>query len=275
MARAAARRLSWPRRGLAAVVSILVVYGVLAYIVLPWLWLHYEHHPTLEGAPKTTSVADGRPGDPLNIGLVAHHPEVVRGLLAAGWQPADPITFRSSLGIALSVLLKRPDPDAPVSAQYLLGRRQDLAFEKAVGHSARKRHHVRLWRSDALGLGGRPIWLGAATFDRGVGFGHRTAEITHHIAPDVDAERDTLATDLIDTKQVATIYGVSGIGPTLWGRNGEGDRYYTDGEMVVLVLEPDNVARTGPPEQLSEPPAVAVKNSVFDWLRTWLRAFEG
>jgi hypothetical protein len=32
--------------------------------------------------------------------------------------------------------------------------------------------------------------MGAATYDVRVGFSHTTGQITHHIAPDVDAERD-------------------------------------------------------------------------------------
>ena len=38
--------------------------------------------------------------------------------------------------------------------------------------------------------------MGAATFDRGVGLSRYTRQVTHHIAPDVDAERDTLLADL-------------------------------------------------------------------------------
>ena len=41
-----------------------------------------------------------------------------------------------------------------------------------------------------------PLWIGAATFDRSVGFSHRTGQVTHHIAPDIDRERDTLMADL-------------------------------------------------------------------------------
>jgi hypothetical protein len=39
------------------------------------------------------------------------------------------------------------------------------------------------------------FWLGAATFDTRVGFSHTTGQVTHHIGPDVDAERDRYRTD--------------------------------------------------------------------------------
>ena len=37
---------------------------------------------------------------------------------------------------------------------------------------------------------------------------------------------------------VQTIYEVTGIGPTVAGRNGEGDLYYTDGDIKISVLVP-------------------------------------
>ncbi len=39
------------------------------------------------------------------------------------------------------------------------------------------------------------------------------------------------------------IYRVSGIGPTINGRNGEGDRYFTAGEITVGVIHPQGDGR--------------------------------
>ena len=270
-----ARGRRWPGRAAAALLAALSAYIGLAYVLAPAVWRHYEHHPAMAAAPKTTLSPEGTPGDPLNVGLIGLQEEVVRAFLAAGWTPADPITLRSSLGIAESVLLERPDPAAPVSPEYLWGRRQDLALEQAVGGSARERHHVRLWRSEELGVGGRPLWLGAATFDRGVGFSHLTGQVTHHIAPDIDAERDTLIADLSAAGRVARVYRVTGVGPTLWARNGQGDRYATDGDVAMAVLTPDNARRERPPERLPDPAPVAAKNALWSWLRGWLANASG
>ncbi|HVA45410.1 MAG TPA: LssY C-terminal domain-containing protein [Pirellulales bacterium] len=173
-----------------ATIGLLAVYLVVAYAILPLLWRHFEHHRVMSDAPKTAVTSDGIPGDPLNVALVGSHDEVVAAMLAAGWSPADPTTLRSSLHIAESVVFKRPYETAPVSNLFVFGRRQDLAFEQPVDENARARHHVRFWHSDELGIGGRPLWIGAATFDRSVGFSHRTGKITHHIASDIDSERD-------------------------------------------------------------------------------------
>ena len=241
---------------------LLGLWLLAAYVILPAAWRHYEHHPILASAPKTTLTGQGIPGDPLNVGLIGSEGDVVRSMLAAGWSPADPITLRSSLRIAESVVFRRPDPDAPVSNLYLFGRRQDLAFEKPAGRDARRRHHVRYWRSAELGTAGVPLFLGSATFDVSVGLSHDTGQVTHHIAPDIDAQRDWLIADLTAAGRLTRIYQVTGVGATLFGRNGEGDRYDTDGELTVGVLaaaavrgSPSGAPHQSPP-RASEGPAL-------------------
>ena len=50
---------------------------------------------------------------------------------------------------------------------------------------------------------------------------HETCEITHHIAPDIDAERYLLIGDLNSV-----------------GRNSSGDPYFTDRKVLIVVLVP-------------------------------------
>jgi LssY C-terminus len=251
------------------------LYGALAYLALPRFWAHYEHQPGLAERPMRTTTPQGIPGDPINVGLVGTRVEVLQALARAGWHPADAITLRSSLEIGLSVALDRPYPDAPVSTLLFEGRRQDLAFEKAAGTSADRRHHVRFWLTLGDGREGRPVWLGSASFDRGVGFSHYTGQITHHIAPDIDAERDLLIADLTAAKMLAATYQVSGIGPTLAGRNGGGDRFYTDGEVTVGVINGDALAVAAPPTELPSPPVTQAKHSAWAWIGPVLRWFSG
>ncbi|HEY5312735.1 MAG TPA: LssY C-terminal domain-containing protein [Pirellulales bacterium] len=255
------------KRASLTVITLGLTYFLLAYALLPAIWQHYEHHPELATLPKTTRTANGIPGDPLNVGLVGSKEEVVRAVIAAGWRPADAISLRSSLRISESAILNRPYPTAPVSNLFLLGRRQDLAFERPVGESARQRHHVRLWLLEDRGAGGRPLWIGSATFDRSVGLSHRTGQITHHIAADVDAERNAFIGDLQQAQELVKIYQVTGVGATLQGRNGGGDWYYSDGELTIGAISPDNIMQPGPPEILPNPPAVELKDQAWSWLR--------
>lgn len=251
------------RRGVIVLSVTLIVYLMLAYVVLPALWTHHEREPGLATLSMVTRTGTGIPGDALNVGLVGSQEDVLRAMQAAGWFPADPVTLRTSLEIVGSVVLDRPYHDAPVSPLYFQGKKEQLAFEKPDGKSADRRHHVRFWLVLEKGADGRPLWLGAVTYDRGVGFSHYTGQITHHIGPDIDAERDLLMRDLIAAGMVDARFQISGIGPTLFGRNGGGDPYYTDGEIDVASLVADGIKRTSPPETLPPPPLVALKDQVW------------
>ena len=242
---------------------ILIAYGLLAYVILPALWTHHEHQKGLAGLPMVTRTGQGIPGDPINVGLVGDAKDLVCAMHAAGWFPADPITLKSSIEIVGSVLLDHPYKDAPVSNLYYLGRRADFAFEKPLGASADRRNHVRYWKVLDQGEERRPVWLGSATLDRGVGVSHYTGAVTHHISPDLDAERGVLAADLEKAGMVEAKYQVTGIGPTMAGRNGGGDPYYSDGEIWVLRLVEACKRRDGPAVTIPSPAVTEIKDQIW------------
>jgi hypothetical protein len=265
-----ARQRTRLERVLLTMLAIVLAYTALAYVVLPTIWTHYEHQTGLANLPMVTRTKQGIPGDPINVGLIGSEKEVLCAMNAAGWYPADPVTFRSSIEIAGSVLLDRAYPDAPVSNLFYLGRREDLAFEKPAGKSADRRHHVRFWKVLDKGEEQRPVWLGAVTFDKGVGVSHFTGAITHHIDADLDAERALLAADIENAGMASAKYQVSGIGLTLTGRNGGGDPYYTDGEVFVLRLVDDCQRRNGAVTTLPNPPATELKDQIWHVIATSL-----
>ena len=231
--RARGGRRRWAKIG-SGLLAVLAIYGISAYLIIPTLWrVEISRHPALQGAPRLTHTAAGIPGDPLNIALVAAEPDLVKAMLAAGWHPADPLTLETSLRIATSTVFRRPYVDAPVSNLYLWGRKEDLAFEQPVGDDPVRRHHVRFWRSAEVDDAGRPLWMGAATYDVRVGFSHTTGQITHHIAPDVDAERDKVIQDLQRAGQLSQVSWLDHFHQVLTGHNGGGDAYYTDGRLAV------------------------------------------
>ncbi|MCA1406487.1 LssY C-terminal domain-containing protein [Ensifer sp. IC3342] len=239
------RQLSVVHAALAALLISLAAYLLLAYFVVPEIWIFRDRHRLSASNTMVTATADDIPGDPINVGLVGSKAQVVRAFAAARWYPADAITLRSSIDIGLSVVLDRPDREAPVSPLFYDGRKQDLAFEKAVGESADQRHHVRFWLTDRSDNDGRPVWLGSATFDRGVGLSHDTGQITHHIGADIDAERDFLISDLQAAGQIESTYEIDGIGATTDGRNGGGDRYFTDGLALIGIVASGTENRQG------------------------------
>lgn len=243
--------------------GLIAAYLLLAYLVLPTAWTHYENQPGLAGRPMVTHTAQGIPGDPLNIGLIGDRNDLARAMRVAGWYPADPLTLRSDAEIIGSVLLHRPDPTAPVSTLFLDGRREDLTYELPVGDNARHRHHVRLWRVMEKGTEGRPVWLGSATFDRSVGLSHYTGQVTHDIGPDIDAERNFLTETLVKADMAQSLYQISGVGPTVNGHNGEGSRYWTDGEIRMVVLTVDGARWPAPPAVVPAPTFIAAKDALW------------
>jgi hypothetical protein len=219
---------------------ITLIWAAIAYLIVPRLWaLYFRRHPILSRLARVTETADGHPGDPTNIGIAASEQELVRAMTSSGWFPADPITLASSVRIAADTVLRRPDDDAPVSNLFLFGRKQDLAFEQPLGGGPSQRHHVRFWRFDQP-YGGRTAWFGAATFDKGVGLSHTTGQVTHHIAADIDAERDRLIAELQRAGAVLSVEWIADFHTKCEGRNGGGDLWHTDGRLAVVKLRGDS-----------------------------------
>jgi hypothetical protein len=217
--------------------ALVVVYLMSAYVAMPLAWNGWSRrHPALDDMPRITRTSQGIHGDPLNLALVGGDEAIATAMIAAGWRPADPITVRTSLRLTRATLLKHPYEEAPVSNLYLWGRKQDLAFQYPARKDPSQRHHVRFWRSAELDDVGRPLWIGAATFDRSVGLSHTTGQITHHIAPDVDTERDKLLADLEAARCVEDILWIDDFHPQRTGRNGGGDPFHTDGRLPLAVL---------------------------------------
>jgi len=192
-----------------------------------------RRHPALDEAGTRSYTSAGIPGDPLNLAFVGSEAELRRALADRQWHDADPITLRSSMRIVVDSAAHRAYAAAPVSNLYVHGHRQDLSFEAPAGADPSRRHHVRFWKMSTPDLLGRTLWIGAATYDSSVGLSHTTGQVTHHIAADIDRERDKLVDDLRTVAGVSVKW-IDHYQPQLAGRNGGGDRYFTDGRLAVI-----------------------------------------
>ena len=156
-------------------------------------------------------------------------------LLARGMALAS-LLFRATGGAHRTQdrwgLAHRSYPTAPVSNLYVFGRVQDLAFEKPTT-DVQNRGHIRIWKTGAL-INGQPVWVGAASYDSGIELSSTNHFPTHHIAPTIDLERNTVGTDLEKTGLVKDEYDVEFTHPILDGRNGGGDYYESDGDVLVI-----------------------------------------
>jgi hypothetical protein len=223
-------------RGAQIVLVLGAAYLLAAYVILPRFGREKaERHPDLIDGERLTHTANGLPGDPLNIAVVGSEEDLIRALLAAGWRPANALSFRNSVRIVVDTVIDEPDPNAPVSNLYLFGRKEDYAFEKPIGNSPRERHHVRFWRSEKMD-DGRPLWIGAATHDIGVELSRTTGQVTHRISPDVDSERDLILADLAKANPLLGTRWIVGFHKELQGRNGGGDPWHTDGRLAIATL---------------------------------------
>ena len=63
-----------------------------------------------------------------------------------------------------------------------------------------------------------------------------TGQVTHHISPDVDAERDLIVADLTKANRVQSMHWNDGFQKELQGKNGGGDPWRTDGRLAVVTL---------------------------------------
>ena len=226
------------------IVFIAVCYLAAAYMLIPFVWSRYfAWHPALKNTPGVTATADGHPGDPINLALIGSDEEMDSILRDSGWYPADSLNLRSDIRIAADTVLSRPYKDAPVSSLFLWGRKEDKAFEQPVGNNPRQRHHVRFWRSSEVDSQGRPLWVGAATFDKSVGLSDTTGQITHHIESNVDIERDHLLDNLKLTGRLTGLRFVDEFQKVHQGFNGGGDRWQTDGRLPVGTIVPSSQSK--------------------------------
>jgi hypothetical protein len=197
---------------------------------------------------------DGLPGDPVNLILIGTLPQLRRAFAALGWSEADRLNLASAWRMTRSFLLNSPYPTAPFSTLYLFGRGQDTGFQKAIGNSPRKRHHVRFWalsldhaeahvgtsnfwqKSERPPDDAQAIWVGAGTKDTGFSLTKFTFQITHATDSDTNAERDFIMAELSRNRLIADLKSYQARQNISAGRV---NHYICDGrvEAASLVIE--------------------------------------
>lgn len=215
---------------------LLLCYVGIAYLALPYSWTILSPRSSFYDDPCVTESTDGHPGDPVNIAMIGTDAELSEAMHVAHWYTADPLGVRSDVAIVADVVLDREYDTAPVSVLRLFGREEDVAFEQPVGHNPLHRHHVRFWKSSDVHTDGRPVWYGAASYDRGIGVSHTTGQVTHHINADVDTERDYVMSTMQEASALSEQFSVPYFHRTLIGRNAGGDSWHTDGTLRVGVI---------------------------------------
>jgi hypothetical protein len=202
----------------------------------------------LEALPCCTHDADGEDeGDPLNVVIIGGREQLLTAVARSGWSFTHRITLRSiqrELGAAIA---NSEYAVAPVSSLYALGRKQDLALQRARSSIA-QRNHMRLWLAPVT-YRGRPVWVGQVSRDIGVKFTDKSATFTTHVIdPAVDEAREYLLQSLLTRQSVQRFGFVKAMEAAPVEdprRNLTDDPYFTDGLRLVVVLADEPV----PPER--------------------------
>jgi hypothetical protein len=221
------------------ITTLLLLWLVSAYVFLPRVhrWFSKLYVPNYYiGRVRTF---DGLLGDPVNLAVNGTKKDLIIAMKQAGWTQAEELSVRSSIKMTVASVLKKSYPSAPVSSLFLFGNKQDLAFQIEVNGNPHKRHHVRFWKTPKgwwLPGGYKADWLGAATYDRRVGFSTLTLQITHKIAENVDEERDYVIKTMQRGNKKIRVRVVEHFTSGFHDKNGGGDRIKTDGALPFIEL---------------------------------------
>ncbi len=239
-------------RRLPTILALALTYGVAAYVILPRAVRMGLKILLRKRVPRFTITGDGLPGDPVNLVLIGTLAQLRAAFAASGWSEADPLGLASSWRMVRAFILNKPYPCAPFSTLYLYGRKQDVGFQKCIGNSPRRRHHIRFWalssaRAEAtVGTASfwlntdRPphdahsYWVGAGTKDTGLSLTKLTFQITHATDSDTNSERDFIIAELQTHGVIADVNTYQSGKPLPAHVN----HYITDGEITVASLTP-------------------------------------
>lgn len=203
--------------------ALILAYIVSAYFILPRL-IHLFLLIFRRGRiPRFTRASDGFYTDPVNLILLGTQTELKNVFKKIGWSVADKLTPKSILKMIRTFILNKPYSQAPFGLFFLFGRKQDIGFQQAIGHSPRQRHHIRFWATN------NDIWIGACSEDLGFGLTQFTYQFTHRINPNVDQEREYILSVL---KQANCLKEIVYYNPGTF----KVGKYTSDGRIAVAVL---------------------------------------
>jgi hypothetical protein len=234
-------RPGWP------MLLLIVFWVLLTYLLLPRVHriLTRLYVPGYFIGRARTS--DGLLGDPVNLALRGHEPQVHAAMTRAGWIRADDLSPTSGRRILTSTLRRRSYAEAPVSPLHLFDRQQDFAYQQEVAGSPSKRHHVRFWRCPEGWMlpGGYAVdWLAAGTYDKSVGLSLFTLQVTHKIEENTDVERDYIVETVSAASPEVGGEVIEDFSTGYHSRNGGGDLIITDGHLPIIDVRQIEVPET-------------------------------
>lgn len=186
--------------------------------------------------PRRVQDQEGNPGDMVNFAIIGTQDQVQKAFTAAGWTSVDKSTQDAIVHGLLATLSHEAYTEMPMSVLYLFGRPQDFSFARADPVAvAAIRHHLRVWKSTET-VDGKPLWVGSATHDNGFEKDQRNGNVTHHIDPNIDQERDFIEQSFADAGVISGAAYVTPSDPLKTARTATGGSFNSDGRIVVMAL---------------------------------------
>jgi len=175
----------------------------------------------------------GQKQEPISFVIIANDDmQLKNALRQAGWFEADKVYISTVSKTIFYAIEKKQYLTAPMTPSFWNGKPHDFGFEKPTNEdNVRKRHHVRIWKTNSVTKNGKNIYAGTVSLDNGTKWG-----ITHTISPDIDTERNMLMNDLEQTKMLQNFYTVQSIKPEI-GENFSGEQFFTDGKQYIIFIK--------------------------------------
>lgn len=220
-------------------VGLSIFWAYAAYFFLPKIHRFLSKIYLPDYFIGRVRTGDGLLGDPVNLAINGTKKQLIVIMQQAGWHIAEDLSVHSTLKMIKSSILKQSYPTAPVSSLFLFQKKQDIAFQIEVAGNPHARHHVRFWKTPRqwwLPGGLKADWLGAATYDKRVGFSLFTGQFTHKIEERVDIERDFTVSSMTNANRSVKAERIEHFMTAFRSRNGGGDRIQTDGALQIVDL---------------------------------------
>lgn len=189
--------------------------------------------------PPRVLNGEGREGDMLNLIFLAGEAELQEVFARAGWLKVE----ESKSKIFWHLLWQKTRyTKLPMDKLYVFGRAQDYSYALPDPLSiVARRHHLRIWKTGRE-VDGVPSWVAAATHDVAIEFVKHKFRLFHKIDPNVDAEREFIAGNLAETRQLTREKYVRCAAPVFAAQTATGQPYYSDSRLLLLELNREAVS---------------------------------
>lgn len=157
---------------------------------------------------------------------------LISALQKTGWTLIDHADISSFSGAVKSLISKEAYPSAPIYPSFWDAKIQELAFRKITNSNWLKdSHHLKIWQTNYKSPDGKSLYVGMVSADKGFKWG-----IIPVITPDLNAEREQLYQDLLQTDKISASLKIQ-IRKSEIGYNFTGDPFFSDGYIYVLSLQ--------------------------------------